>query len=88
MVWAAFHRAKKSQLMFIKGNTNGVKYLDILETHMLLFVWQPFRDNFVYMDDNSRPHCARLVQGFLDVEQVEHMEWPAKSPDLEPKVYL
>ena len=24
----------------------------------------------------------------LDVEQVEHMAWPAKSPDLNPKVYL
>ena len=79
MVWAEFLWAKKSQLVFVEGNMNGVKYLDILETHMILFIQQTFRDNFVHMDDNVCPHCARLVQGFLDVDQVEHMEWLAKS---------
>ena len=74
--------------MFVEGNMNGVKYVDILKTNILLFVRQTCRDNVVYMNDNSCPQCARLVQGFLDVEQVEHMEWPAKGPVLNPIEHL
>uniref|UniRef100_A0A671K130 Tc1-like transposase DDE domain-containing protein n=1 Tax=Sinocyclocheilus anshuiensis TaxID=1608454 RepID=A0A671K130_9TELE len=36
------------------------------------------------MDDNARPHRARLVIEFLKEEGISRMEWPAHSPDLNP----
>ncbi|GFU62139.1 transposable element Tcb2 transposase [Trichonephila clavipes] len=36
------------------------------------------------MDDNARPHRARLVENMLEAETIQHMEWPACSPDLNP----
>jgi transposase len=36
------------------------------------------------MDDDARPHRARVVNKYLQHESIELMEWPAKSPDLNP----
>ncbi|GFU14888.1 DDE_3 domain-containing protein [Trichonephila clavipes] len=34
------------------------------------------------MDDNARPHRARIVKEYLEDHGLERMEWPARSPDL------
>jgi hypothetical protein len=38
----------------------------------------------MFMDDNARPHRARIVQHFLQQEAVQTMPWPAMSPDMNP----
>ena len=38
----------------------------------------------VFMQDNARPHTSKLVQEVLKQYQVQTIEWPAKSPDLNP----
>lgn len=34
------------------------------------------------MNDNTRAHKAVLVDEYLEVEDFQRMDWPAKSPDL------
>ncbi|GFW27220.1 transposable element Tcb1 transposase [Trichonephila clavipes] len=41
-------------------------------------------DDFILMDNNSRPHHANLVEDFLFEEGIVRMEWPACSPDMNP----
>ncbi|GFU17220.1 DDE_3 domain-containing protein [Trichonephila clavipes] len=41
-------------------------------------------DSFVFQDDNTRPHRARLVENMLEAETIQRMECPACSPDLNP----
>ncbi|CAJ0967485.1 unnamed protein product [Ranitomeya imitator] len=36
------------------------------------------------MQDNARPHVAGVCQQFLQDEGIEAMDWPARSPDLNP----
>ena len=38
----------------------------------------------VFMDDNARPHRARIVDTCLRQHYVTRMDWPACSPDLNP----
>ena len=38
----------------------------------------------MFMDDNARPHRARIVQHLLQQEAVQTIAWPAMSPDLNP----
>ena len=38
-------------------------------------------DGFILLDDNARPH---VVQEYLGREGIERMDWPARSPDLNP----
>ncbi|GFV18477.1 DDE_3 domain-containing protein [Trichonephila clavipes] len=40
------------------------------------------------MDDNARPHRARIVEEYLEDHGLERMEWPARSPDLNPIEHL
>ena len=39
---------------------------------------------FVFMDDNARPHRARVADQFLEENGIGRMEWPARSPDCNP----
>ncbi|GBN03940.1 hypothetical protein AVEN_215442-1 [Araneus ventricosus] len=36
----------------------------------------------IFMDDNARPHRARLVRNYLQSETFPQMAWPARSPVL------
>ena len=36
------------------------------------------------MDDNARPHRARVVTDYLRDESITTLTWPARSPDLNP----
>jgi len=44
----------------------------------------------VFQDDNGPVHRARRVMNFLEDENVQHLDWPAMSPDLNPieKIWL
>ncbi|GFS91824.1 transposable element Tcb2 transposase [Trichonephila clavipes] len=41
-------------------------------------------DDFILMDDNCRPHRAKLVEDFLFEEGIVRMEWLACSPNINP----
>ena len=43
-----------------------------------------FGRNFVYVQDNAPLHTARDTAAFLDQQNVEVMDWPARSPDMNP----
>ncbi len=51
-------------------------------------VAEAFGQDFVLMHDNARPHTARVVQDYLELEDIGVMEWPARSPDLNPIEHL
>ena len=36
------------------------------------------------MDDNARPHRAMVVNQYLERETIVRMDWPSRSPDLNP----
>jgi transposase len=36
------------------------------------------------MDDNARPHRARVVTDYLRDESIITHPWPVRSPDLNP----
>ncbi|KAL0158892.1 hypothetical protein M9458_046968, partial [Cirrhinus mrigala] len=39
---------------------------------------------FLLMQDNARPHVTGVCQQFLQDEGIDAMDWPARSPDLNP----
>ncbi|KAI3366236.1 hypothetical protein L3Q82_010045, partial [Scortum barcoo] len=39
---------------------------------------------FLLMQDNARPHVAGVCQQFLQDEGIDAMDWPTRSPDLNP----
>ncbi|GFX62197.1 transposable element Tcb2 transposase [Trichonephila clavipes] len=39
---------------------------------------------FLFMDDNAPCHRTVAAEQLLDSEDIERMDWPARSPDLNP----
>lgn len=82
MVWGAFSSRGPLQLHRVQGTLNAETYVGILEEHV-----QPFFDaaaNFIYQQDNARPHTARRTMTWFDEHAIEVMPWPPNSPDLNP----
>ncbi|GFY10537.1 transposable element Tcb1 transposase [Trichonephila clavipes] len=64
--------------------TTGHIYRDvILEQHVRLF-GGAMGAEFLFMDDNTRPHHANIVEECLQSVDVTRMHWPAYSPDSNP----
>ncbi|GFW32609.1 transposable element Tcb1 transposase [Trichonephila clavipes] len=62
----------------------GHVYRDvILEQHVQLFRGAMGAE-FLFMDDNSRPHHANILDECLQSEDITRMYWAAYSLDLNP----
>lgn len=85
MVWGGISRDGKTDLHVMeRGTMTGVRYRDeILNVYVRPYAGA-IGPNFILMDDNARPHRARVVDRFLEQETIVRMEWPARSPDLNP----
>lgn len=85
LVWGGIMLNGRTDLhVFESGSVTGRRYADeILEPCVRLFRGA-VGPEFIFMDDNARPHRAHLVDDFLESEDIRRMEWPARSPDLNP----
>ncbi|UYV82660.1 hypothetical protein LAZ67_22000421 [Cordylochernes scorpioides] len=85
LVWAGISSSRRTPLHIFSGGTlTAQRYRDEIHEPYL----RPYRDqighNLIFMDDNARPHRARLVNEYLQSENIRRMDWPARSPDLNP----
>ncbi|GFW05108.1 transposable element Tcb1 transposase [Trichonephila clavipes] len=55
----------------------------ILEQHARLFRGS-MGPEFLFMNDNARPHRANIVDEYLQSEEITRMDLPVYSPDLNP----
>lgn len=88
MVWAGISLENRTDLVVIQGNLDARIYVDnVLDEHVVPAAYGIGPD-FLLMQDNARPHTARVTREFLQERQIEVMEWPALSPDLNPIEHL
>ena len=84
MMWGGISGSHRTDLVVIGGNLTGARYRDeILQQHVLPFM-QQHPEVTTFQHDNARPHTARICTEFLQQNDINVMDWPAKSPDLSP----
>ncbi|GFW02791.1 transposable element Tcb2 transposase [Trichonephila clavipes] len=85
LVWGGIMLNGRTELhIFDRGSVIGDGYCEeVLLPHVRLFrgVIGP---DFIFMDDNARPHRTLAVEELLESEDITRMDWPAYSPDLNP----
>ena len=86
MVWGGNFHGVKTPLVVIQGNLTAVRYRDqVLIPHILPLV---NAHNLTFQHDNARPHVARVCRDFLNQNNVQVLDWPPYSPDLNPIEHL
>ncbi|GFS75070.1 transposable element Tcb2 transposase [Trichonephila clavipes] len=70
--------------IFDAGSVNGTRYCnEILLPYVRLFRGA-MGLKFLFMDDNAPCHRTVAAEQLLESEDIERMDWPARSPDLNP----
>ncbi|KAK3522396.1 hypothetical protein QTP86_009540 [Hemibagrus guttatus] len=76
-------------LVPVKGTLNASAYQDILDNFMLPTLWEQFGDDpFLFQHDCMPVHKARPIKTWMSEFDVEELDRPAQSPDLNPIEHL
>ncbi|GFY14502.1 transposable element Tc3 transposase [Trichonephila clavipes] len=85
LVWGGIMLGSRSDFhIFDAVSVNGTRYCN----EILLPYVRLFRDamglQFLFIDDNAPCHRTVAAEQLLESEDIERMDWPARSPDLNP----
>ncbi len=83
MFWGCFSKLGLGPLVAIEGTMNAKNYLELLRDTVLPEISAAGRP-MVFMQDNAPCHKARVVMDFLAENNIETLDWPPQSPDMNP----
>lgn len=73
------------QLAKIEGRMNAANYTKILGDNLIQSARKlRLGRRFIFQQDNDPKHTAKATQEWLKKNQVNVLEWPSQSPDLNP----
>ena len=85
MVWGCVTVHGVGELVVVNGNINHQVYINVLDENLLQSIENTFGDRhtpFIFQHDNAPVHKARNVERWLDQQEIQTIQWPAQSPDL------
>ena len=84
MIWGAFSSFGTSEIVFIDGRMNSTVYQTMLKTHLLGYMARWPHIEFIFQQDNAPVHASKSTREWLCNNSISVVEWPARSPDLNP----
>ena len=82
-IWGWMDSHGNGSLHRILGRFNQHQYRGILEAH-LPDMQRHIPNGFVFQHDRSPIHTARMIQGFLQAQPFQVIDWPPKGCDMNP----
>ena len=82
MVWGCFSWKGVGAFHQIKGILTKERYRQILIRQMRPSAGQLCGDTSIFQHDNDPKHTAHIVKNYLIKQQIEMLEWPPQSLDL------
>lgn len=85
-IWGCFSFKGTGNCKTYTGRVDQFKYQDILQECLIptkqLFYGR--RTDWFFQQDNAPPHRAATTRAFLQRNRIRVIEWPPRSPDLNP----
>jgi transposase len=84
-IWMGICAKGCSRPAFIKSTLNAEGYIAILERELQAFIKDyRLRRHLIFQQDNAPCHKAKICQNWFQNENMQVLNWPANSPDLNP----
>ncbi|GFV30642.1 transposable element Tcb2 transposase [Trichonephila clavipes] len=85
LVWGGIMLGSRTDLhIFDAGSVNGTRYCNEILLPYVRFFRGAMGLQFLCMDDNAPCHRTVAAEQLLESDDIERMDWPARSPDLNP----
>ncbi|GFV13164.1 transposable element Tcb1 transposase [Trichonephila clavipes] len=84
LFWRGIILGSRTDLHVQSVTMTGHIYRDVILKHHVRLFRGAICAEFLFMDDNARPHHANIVDECLQSKDITRMDWPAYSPDLNP----
>ena len=82
MLWGGIGRQGLTPLAQINGRMNALNYQALLQDCLLPHAEEIAGPNWDFQQDGASPHTAESTQEWLDDNDVDVIDWPPYSPDL------
>lgn len=83
MVWGVISSFGVGPLVRLHGKVNADVYKQLLIQHVVPYL-RATTPNAIFMQDNAPCHKAKKVMDFFKDNNINVMDWPPQSPDLNP----
>jgi len=80
MVWGGISKYGITKLVEVPKKCDSKKYCDLLEEGLIPY----YEDGDIFQQDGAPCHSSRETKNFLEENGIKTVNWPAKSPDLNP----
>ncbi|GFW44642.1 transposable element Tcb2 transposase [Trichonephila clavipes] len=85
LVWGGYMLGSRTDLhIFDAGSVNGTRYCNEIFLPYVRLFRGAMGLQFFFMDDNAPCHRTVAAEQLLESEDIERMDWPTRSPDLNP----
>lgn len=84
MVWAAFSVNGTTPICFLSTRMDSIKYAELLDEVLLTYLDDKNMNNAIFQQDNAPIHVSKYMEKWFSDKNLEKLDWPAKSPDLNP----
>ncbi|GFX35103.1 transposable element Tcb2 transposase [Trichonephila clavipes] len=89
LVWGGIMLGSRTDLhIFDAGSVNGTRYCNEILLPYVRLLRGTMGLQFLFMDDNAPCHRRVAAEQLLESEDIERMDWSARSPDLNPIEYV
>ena len=83
-VWAAMGYNGTTELVITEPRMKSRDYIGILRYQLPVYGHLIGGDNYIFQQDNCSFHTANVVRKWFVSKNIQILDWPSRSPDLNP----